>query len=437
MKTKIKARAIIIAASVFSALSFIIFTQAIFNLDNFQNLKIAEIFYLLGKLAGLTGFLFLALLIFSGDTARFFDRFFGLSKIIKFQRKFSLLTMIFILAHPVFFILSAKSILPYVIPDFSIIPLALGTISFYIFIIVMIASKMYKRISYASWQFIHLLTYLLFFFSSYHAYNWGFESGNLFIRVIYFVLFIAIISGVIYRTNYKIKRRLAGKFYVQEVKYETKDIFTLKLKPEKKFFFRAGQFCFLRLAKDKLYARHPFTIASSPPEDEICFTVKLEGKFTKALAGLKSGEEVIIEGPFGIFTPEDRAKDLVFMAGGVGITPFMSIIRDRLLENKTQNIILLYGVKTRADIIYRQELDKIKKNWFKKAYVLSRDYAFFKQPWYEAGHISQEIIKKHVNNLNNSLFYVCGPEAMKNSLKKVLKSLGVNKRNIMIEDFFW
>ena len=130
---KMKARDIIIILLVFSVFSFIVFAQAIFNLGNFQDLKITEIFYLIGKLAGLTGFLCLSLLVFSGDTARFFDKFFGLDKIIKFQRKFSLVSMIFILLHPIFFILSTKSILPYVIPDFSVIPFALGIISFYIF----------------------------------------------------------------------------------------------------------------------------------------------------------------------------------------------------------------------------------------------------------------------------------------------------------------
>ena len=437
MKIKIKARVIIIAAVIFSGLSFIVFTQAVFNLGNFQNLKIAEIFYWLGKLAGLTGFLFLSLLIFSGDTARFFDRFFGMDKIIKFQRKFSLITMIFILLHPTFFILSNKLIWSYLIPDFSVIPFALGIISFYIFIIVLIASKIYKLISYAIWQYLHLLAYLLFLFALYHAFNWGSDSGNWSVRVIYLILFTAIIIGIIYRTNYKIKQRFAGKFYVQGIKPETKDVFTLRLKSEKKFIFKAGQFCFLRLNKDKLYARHPFTVASAPIENEISFTAKQTGRFTKALSKLKRGEEVIVDGPCGVFTIEDRAKDLVFMAGGVGITPFMSMIRGKLKDNKNQKIILLYGSKTEKDIIYQEQLDSIKTDWLKKVYVLSDEQTVPKIGGYETGYVNQEIIKKYVNNINNSLFYICGPESMKNSLQKILNQLGVKKQDIMIEDFFW
>ena len=437
MKTKTIARAIILTVFIFSAFSFIVFIEAIFDFDNLQNLKIASFFYLLGKLAGLMGFLFLSLLIFSGDTARFFDRFFGMDKIIKFQRKFAVVTMIFILSHPFFFILFSKSVLPYIIPNFSVIPLALGIMSFYIFIIVMIASKIYKRISYAIWQFIHILTYILFFFSLYHDFNWGSDSSSWFVRVIYLILLVLIIIGIIYRTNYKLKQRYAGKFYVKEIKDETKDTFTLVLKPEKPFLFKAGQFVFLRLNKDKLYARHPFTISSSPKENELRFTVKLTGGFTKALSELKRGEEIIVDGPFGIFTIEDYDKDLVFIAGGVGITPFMSIIRDKIEDNKTQNIILLYGSKTKEGIIYREQLDSIKKDWFRKVYILSDNRSFSKTYGYETGHLNKEIIKKYVKNINNSLFYICGPESMKNNVKKILNKLRVNKQNIIIEDFFW
>lgn len=437
MKTKTIARVIILTLFIFSVSSFIIFAKAVFSLGNFQNLEIAEIFYLCGKLAGFIGFLFLSLLIFSGDTARLFDKFFGMDRIIKFQRKFALATMIFVLLHPIFFILSSKSILPYVIPDFSVIPLALGIISFYIFIIVMVASAIYKRLSYIIWQFIHILTYFLFFFSLYHAVNWGSDSYVIYVKMLYGILLTAVIAGIIYRTQYKIRKLYAGRFYVKEIKQETKDSFTLTLTCKKQFLFKAGQFCFLRLNKNKLYARHPFTISSSPKENELRFIVKLTGRFTKALSELKRGEEVIVDGPFGIFTIENCDKDLVFIAGGVGIAPFISIVKDRIEDNKTQNIVLLYGSKTKEDMIYMGQLDNIKKDWFKKVYILSDNNSFPKMYEYETGYINEEIIKKYVRDINNSLFYICGPEPMKNSARKLLKELGIKDKNIIIEDFFW
>lgn len=424
-----------IVISVFSAYSFIVFTQVVFNFGNFQNLKIASFFYLLGKLAGLMGFLFLSLLIFSGDTARYFDRFFGMDKIIKFQRKFALFTMFFVLAHPIFFILSDWSIFSFLIPNFSVWPSALGAIALYIFIAVMIASKMYKRISYNVWQYIHILTYILFCFSLYHAFYLGSDSGNRFIRAIYLILLLVVAAGLVYRTIYKLKQRRAEKFYVKSVKDEIKDVFTITLESKKKLVFKAGQFCFLRLKQDKLYARHPFTMTSSPEENELSFIVKIQGRFTEALKNLKPGDEVIVDGPFGIFTVEDEIKDLVFIAGGVGITPFISMLRDKLTEASNQRVVLLYGSKIETDIICRQELDNIKQAWFTKIYILSDHSSSFTAG--EIGYINQKIIEKYVPNINNTLFYICGPEPMKIGLNKILSKLGVARYNIIIEDFFW
>ena len=395
-----------------------------------------ELFYSLGRWAGFTGFICLSLLIFSGDTAKFFDRYFGLNRIIIFQRKFSLFIAVFVFLHPLFFVLSDSSFIRYlIIPDFTAFPFAAGAISFYIFIVVMIASKIYKKISYVVWQYIHILIYTLFFFSLYHVVNWGSSSNIIFYKIIYGILLLAVSVGIIYRTQYKIRKRHAGKFYVKEIKIETKDVFTLALNPDKKFTFKAGQFCFLRLNKNKLHSRHPFTISSSPYEQDLRFTIKNTGRFTKTAFELEKGEEVIIDGPFGIFTLKDSDKDVVFIAGGVGVAPFLSMIGDNLFNKKNKNILLLYGVKTKEEIISKEELDSIKEQWFRKIYVLSNETIF--QEGYENGYIGKNLIKKYVGNMDNSLFYICGPTIMERYVKKHLLNLGVKKRNIIVENFFW
>ena len=431
-------------------ISFAIYS--VFKYTNPSNLSLNTLFYSSGKLAGLIGFLFLSILIFSGETARFFDKFLGIDKIIKFQRKFSWITTIFVLSHPIFFLLSTQIAFSSLIPSFMNIPLAAGVVSLYIFLIVMISSVLYKRISYNTWQFIHILVYLLFFFIFYHALNIGSDTRNILIMPIFSVIFIVMIIGSIYRINYKFKQR-SFKCYVEEIKTEILDTFTLKIKSNKKLFFKAGQFCFLRLNKDKLYARHPFTISSSPNENTLNFTLKITGRFTKIASQLKKGDKIIVEGGFGLFTIKDEdeninKKKLVFIAGGVGITPFRSIIKDEEEKNNIQNslrsILLLYGSKTEKDIIFKKEFDELdkKEKWLKKVYVLSQENEekFNKlNDKYEKGHIDELIIKKYLDekDIKDSLFYICGPESMKNSVIKILTDLGVKKENIFIEDFFW
>ena len=391
-------------------------------------MSVSELLYLVGKLCGIIAFFFLSTLIISGDTARFFDRFFGMDKIIKFQRKFSVVTMVFVLCHPIFFILSTGIIFGFLIPDFSYVPLALGILSLYIYLSVMLASKLYKRISYNAWQYIHILTYVLFFFSIYHAINWGTDAGNILLFAAYMIALVGIIVGIIYRTTYKIKHKFSSKFYVHEIKNETDDTFTITLKSKDELKFLPGQFCFLRLNKEGLFARHPFTISSAPNGKQLSFTVKIFGRFTKALKALQKGEEVIVDGPFGNFLLKDKTRDLVFIAGGVGITPFASMIKDKInRKDNNQNVTLLYGSKTKESVIFKKYFDGIKENWFKKVYVLSN----------EQGYIDEGVIKNHVSDIGGSVFYICGPEAMKASVVKIVKNLGVHKQDVIIEDFFW
>lgn len=433
MNKRIKTRIVVIIISTFILFSLFSIIYTIFSpIDSVITINSA--FYLLGRLMGLLGFLCLSILIFSGDIARFFDRFFGMDKIIKFQRQFALITTMLVLSHPLFFILSNKSYLGYLIPGFALIPFALGTFAFYIFIIVMVSSVLYKRISYKAWQYIHILIYVLFFFGLYHAVNAGSDSGTFLIRSMYSILFIFIIIGVGYRTNYKFKQR-KNKFYVRGIRWETKNTFTLIVEPQQKFAFKPGQFCFLRLNKNRLYARHPFTISNAPENKYLNFTMKNTGKFTQTASQLKEGEEIMIDGPFGVFTLEDSKRNLVFIAGGVGITPFMSIIKSHLHSDDQQNITLLYGSETEKDIIFKKELDEIKEGWLRKIYVLSKEEKS-SEDW-ERGYINKEVIEKNVANLENSLFYVCGPELMKNKMVKILKEMGIKKKSIKIESFFW
>lgn len=392
----------------------------------------SELFYEIGKICGITGFFLLSFLIFSGDTARFWNRFVGLDKIIKFQRKFSYFVAFFVICHPIFFILANGFNINFIIPNFAYAPLTIGVLSMYIFIGIMIASKLYKMISYRTWQYIHILTYVLFFFAMFHAYNAGSNSEEL--TVPYSIALVAIFIGIVYRTQYKVRARKTSKFKVKDIRSETHDTFTITVDGHKDFI--AGQFCFLRLNKNKLYARHPFTISSTPDED-MTFTIKLAGRFTQTAKELKPGDEILIDGPFGNFIPKSE-KDLVFIAGGVGITPFISILKDRTKNNINQNITLIYGSRTEADIIFKKEIDAISTPWFKKVYLLSLIEDGITIPVdCEKGFICDDVLKRYVKDVENSLYYICGPEIMKDNAKKLLKEKGVPGGQVFVEDFFW
>jgi predicted ferric reductase len=183
------------------------------------------------------------------------------------------------------------------------------------------------------------------------------------------------------------------------------------------------------------YEKRPFTISSSPYDETLDFTIKLYGEFTNALSKLKKDEEVIVEGPFGNFTIEDDEKNLVFIAGGVGVTPFISMIRERIHSRKRQKITLIYAAKTKEDIVFKEELDNIKEEWFKKVYVLSQEK--IEEEGYLDGRINREIIERFVdtNEIKNTIFYLCGPPQMVKDMKEILINIGIDKDNIKFEIF--
>jgi predicted ferric reductase len=406
-------------------------------------MELSTILFAIGKFAGITGFFCLSFIIFSGDTARFWDRWFGLDRIIKFQRKFSLFTALFVVMHPLFFIIASGNIGGFLIPNSTFPALTAGIIAFYIFVLVMIASHLYKRVSYKIWQYIHVLTYILFAMALYHAFNWGSNTNILW--PLYLITVIAIVIGAIYRTQYKLRALKRGSFVVKSIKNETHDTFTLHITSEKEsqnlgapISFKAGQFCFLRLDGMKLHARHPFTIASAPNENELRFTIKDSGRFTAQARQLSPGTKINIDGPFGRFKAIPNKK-LVFIAGGVGITPFMSMILDNINKEEkgqAQNITLIYGSKTESDIIFKDKFDSINSNWFKKIYVLSNADSI---PLgnFEKGFVNTDLLKKYVNDDSETIYYICGPEIMKNNVKKALSDLNVPNKRIKVEDFFW
>lgn len=392
----------------------------------------SSLLWSIGQFCGVVAFFLLSFLIFSGDTARFWNRFIGLDKIIKFQKKFSYFVAVFVLLHPLFFIISRSDIADFMLPDFSVLPLALGIVAFYIFISVMVASALYKLISYKAWQYIHVLTYFLFFFVLYHAFAWGSDVDDL--KIPYFITLLFVLVGIIYRTQYKLKNLKGRQFKVVGITRETPDTFTITLSSEKRFNFQPGQFCFLRINKNKLYARHPFTISSAPHEDVISFTIKIAGRFTKTAEALQKGDEVLVDGPFGKFIPKEEGG-LVFIAGGVGITPFLSVLKDRIRRNIKQKIILFYSSKKESDIIFKKDLDQINEDWFRVIYILRGD----SHPSFESenGYIDEEMLAKYIKNPEEFSYYICGPEKMKSSMWNILKKIGVKSKNIFTEDFFW
>lgn len=221
---------------------------------------------------------------------------------------------------------------------------------------------------------------------------------------------------------------------------ETSDILTLKFSLLKGlvFSFRPGQFVLVSFLDNRLGKQcRAYSISSCPQDKFLTLIVKKIGVFSSALHKLKIGEKVKISSPQGDFYPEKSMKNLVFLAAGMGIAPFYSVIKSLYLEGSTNRITLFYCNKTKKDIIFFEELSKIARNWssFKIIYLLTREKTKDKKIK-ECQRLNVKILKKYLKDLNNKHYFICGPIEFVNDLRTELKRAGVKENLIKTEAFY-
>ncbi len=222
---------------------------------------------------------------------------------------------------------------------------------------------------------------------------------------------------------------------VEDNKVLTGDISLIKLKLEKEIEFKAGQFIQTIIQINNKKIRRSFSIASSPKDREhIDLLVKSvnDGLITPLLLKIKKGEKLAIHGPFGFFRIiQPYPEEIIFIAAGVGVAPFRSMIND-LLENEIDSkITLIFGFRTEKEYLLKNEwisLEEKHKN-FKILPVISRPK---KRTQIFKGHVT-DLIPKILKYSENLDFYICGPPIMISDTIKVLESLGFNKKQIRIE----
>mgnify|MGYP003323559389 CR=1 FL=1 len=214
--------------------------------------------------------------------------------------------------------------------------------------------------------------------------------------------------------------------------------FVLKRKDEKKAgLVRAGQYVCVSLNIDGTNTTRPYSVSSSPKqlkEGKLEITVKSnKGGFAAdwILANWKQGDEVVISGGEGFMYYEELrdGKNIVALAGGVGITPYIAMARAIRDGIEDFNLTVIFNSRTEDSILFKAEFDEIcaQTDKVKIVHVLSRE----EKEGYEYGHITAELIKKYAPESYS--VYICGPENMYKSVLAEVKKLGVKDRNIRHE----
>ncbi len=182
-----------------------------------------------------------------------------------------------------------------------------------------------------------------------------------------------------------------------------------------------------------------FTISSAPYEKEhLMLTTKINiSSFKRTLLTFQPGQEIEIFGPLGVFTLSDPSLHHVFIAGGIGVTPYHSMIMESSMNTWTSPITLFSSFSTVEDIVFHEDFNQVEKSksWFKYYPTVTKPEES-KQPWSGlTGRIDKNVIEKYVADIPNCIFYFCGPPAMVDALQKITEELHIAEDRIKIEKF--
>jgi ferredoxin-NADP reductase len=210
------------------------------------------------------------------------------------------------------------------------------------------------------------------------------------------------------------------------------------------FNFKAGQAIDIVLADASLpdpeSARHTFSIVSAPYEGELVIATRIRNSaFKRVFKSLPTGSTVIVEGPFGSLTlHNNRARGAVFIAGGIGITPFMSILRQAARDRLAQPVLLLYSNRRSESAAFLEELQELEtQNSHFKLVAVMTEAGRANVPWtQESGLIGESLIKKTTNELAAPIYYLAGPPKMVEAMRAALNRIDVNDDDIRSEEFY-
>ena len=216
-----------------------------------------------------------------------------------------------------------------------------------------------------------------------------------------------------------------------EKKREALDVVTFYFKSKPLISWTAGQYLIYSLDHQNQDVRGKmrfFTIASTPPEGKIAITTRIDknhpSTFKKTLNEMKIGQKISAKGPDGNFVIEDPLEEYIFIAGGIGITPFRAILTQLTYEKSPAKINLLYSYSN-EDIPFKKEFEQI-----------TRDNPNIKVNYFiSPSQIDANTIRKYVRNPKTPLYYISGPNTFVEELTLVVKSLGVEDKRIK-HDFF-
>jgi predicted ferric reductase len=367
----------------------------------------------------------------------------GLDSMLQFHRQIGLVAFVLILAHPIILILADSQYLAFFDPRENL-PRSFALVSVIGALVLIVVSTLWRealRLPYEWWRAVHgVLALFIVFVGVVHVLQVGFYVSTWWKQAIWI---LATGAAMVMLVNTRIIRPMQMKgspYRVSEVREERGRAWTLALEPDSHpgFRFREGQFGWLILGESAFsFRQHPFSFSSSADlTGRIEMTIKDLGDFSSRVGETPVGTTAYLEGPFGAFVPSrDSDRGMVCIAGGVGITPIMSMLRTFADREDPRGITLVYGSPRTDEILFFEDIERLRTRLnLTVVYVISEPVETWKG---ERGLITPDLLDRCLPTAERASYeyFVCGPEPMMDAVEPYLRERGVPLRNIFAERF--
>lgn len=392
------------------------------------------------------GFIGLALMVLQFVLAARVNRIeasYGVDLLIGFHRYTSILAFILILVHPIILFLNKPETLQLL--NFPQSPLrarlaVLGTLAFLAMLVTTIWRKK-LHIPYEPWRALHsVLAVLAVCLGFGHAIGVGYYLDSFWNLLLWIGFILVALWLILYVRLVKPLMMMQRPYVVESVTPQRGDVWILSLRPlgHPGFTFEPGQFAWLTLDVNPLHMReHPFSMSSSGDRsDRIKFGIKALGDFTQQIRDIRPKTKAYLDGPYGTFTTEKYwdSSGFVLIAGGVGITPFYSMLLTAAERQDDRPFLLIYAAKSWDEITFREELEVLKDVIdLELIYVLRQ----VDDGWQgETGYVNLELLAKYIPlHRGTRQYFICASPKMMDAVEHALFELDVPVTNVHMEHF--
>lgn len=390
----------------------------------------------LGKGLALAGFAILALQAVLNARFRILEAPFGYDVVTRFHRSMALVGLGMLIAHPICLALDMGSLFLFTLDTSWRINLGKAGLLLLLLAVLFAMFFHYVRVNYQTWRVMHKGMIAVVALGFAHAWFAGADLNAFGVQAVFVILLAGALGVFLYRNAV---HPWVGRYRytVEDIEEAARDVYTLTLKPDNGAMpsHDAGQFAFVTLKRPgRRSEEHPFTIPSSPAErGRVRFTIKRSGDFTNTIADTKPGDLAYLEGPLGRFSlVHYDAPHFLFIAGGVGITPIMSMLRYLRDTQDQRRGLLLYANNAEPGIVFREELAALPRN-ISVVHVLKEP----PETWEgETGFVTQEVIRRNAGDmLDRCHVFLCGPPPMMDAVLESLANLGIEPDRIHFERF--